>query len=113
MDMGQVNKMIRIGIAVWLIGILFSLPALALESDYSPYIQCVEEHEAEDVDLCLDKVGRSEWVSAKSLDSCIVNKQILEFADQNNWTLSWEVLFINERCRRTDEPFYERANQRE
>lgn len=103
----------RIGIAAWVFCILPSLPALALESDYKPYIECVEEQESEDADSCLDRAGGGERRPVKSFYGCMVNKQLLEFSDQNNLKLSWEVLFMNEHCRTIDEPFYKRANQRD
>ena len=105
--------MIRIGIAVFVLCILPSLPASALESDYRPYMQCVEQRAAEDSRSCLDNAGRGEQPLFNSFYGCIVNKQILELADRNNAKLSWEVFFMNERCRMIDEPFYRRADQRE
>jgi len=101
----------RIGVAVWACFVLPSLPALAFESDYKPYIQCLEEQEAEDADSCLDRVGRSEQPPSRRSYGCILNKQILEFADRNNAKLSWEVFFMNEHCRITDRPHYKKTGQ--
>lgn len=103
--------MTRIIIAIWACCVFSYHSVLANERENNPYIQCVEKQNTKDVDACLEKVGRIEWYPYKSPDSCIVNKQILEFADRNKWKLSWKVLFMNERCQRLGEPFYKRANQ--
>ena len=104
--------MIRIGIAVWACFLLASLPALASTRDNNSYMQCIEKQGITDVDSCLENAGRVEWRPSENIASCIVVKQVFEFADQHNWQLSWDMLFMNERCQRNGEPYYERANQR-
>ena len=111
MDVEQTAEMTRIGITIWACYVLMYHPALAGARESNPYIQCVERQETKDIDACLEEVGRIEWHPFKSPDSCVINKQILEFADQNKWKLSWKILFLNERCRRLGEPFYKRASQ--
>lgn len=112
MDVGQVNEMIKIGMAVWACCIMASLPALARTSDSNPYMQCMERPGITDVDSCRENAGRGEWRPSESLASCKIVKQMFEFADRKNWKLSWDMLFMNERCRRNGETFYDRANQR-
>jgi len=99
--------MTRMAITIGACCVLFSYVALADERAKNPYIQCVERQEIKDVDACLEKSGRIEWYPYKSPDSCVINKQILQFADTQRWKLSWKVLFMNERCRRLGEPLNE------
>jgi len=75
----------------------------------NPYINCVDTQNTKDTEACLEKVGRIEWYPYKTPDSCIISKEILDFADKNGWKLSWKVLFMNERCRRLGEPYYKRS----
>jgi hypothetical protein len=74
----------------------------------NPYVQCVEQQVIKDVSACLEKVGRIEWYPFKSPDSCANSMQVLRLADRQNWTMSWKVLFDNERCRRLGVLFYQR-----
>lgn len=103
--------MTKHSIAIWIFFIFLPQSLFAGERENNPYVQCVEGQMTKDVDTCLEKVGRIEWWPYKSPDSCIVNKEILEVADKNEWKLSWKVLFMNERCRRLGEPFYKREGQ--
>lgn len=111
MEVERAVEMRKAAILILLCCTAASFPAMAGEREDNPYVQCVEKQQVKDVDACLEKVGRIEWYPIKSPDSCIINKQVLEFADRNKWKFSWKVLFMNERCRRLGEPFYKRASQ--
>lgn len=81
---------------------------IVAEKRNNPFITCVDKQITKDVDACLEKVGRIEWSPYKSPDDCALIRDILNRADASGWKLSWKLLFMNERCRRYGEPFYER-----
>lgn len=98
----------------YLIGLvlLFSVSqvSIANDKDNNIFIKCVKNQNTKDLDACLEKVGRIEWLPYKSPDICALTKNTLSMADNNNWKLSWKLLFMNERCHRLGEPFYIRTH---
>jgi hypothetical protein len=87
---------------------LFPLYVTASEKDENPFVKCVDNQKVKDLDACLERVGRIEWYPYKSPDMCALTRDILSRADNSGFKLSWKLLFMNERCKRLGEPYYER-----
>ena len=85
-----------------------SFSATASEKDTNLFIKCVNNQKFKDLDACLEQVGRIEWYPYKSPDMCALTRDILKRADNSGSKLSWKLLYMNERCRRIGEPYYQR-----
>ena len=75
----------------------------------SSYSECMSQFA--DEEACLEKHGRMSWHPANAGDpdgrqSCAVTADILAAFDAIGSPLSWKLLFINERCRRLELPYY-------
>lgn len=63
------------------------------------YLQCAQAKadEGRNVQICLDELGRHAWYPLNE-DVCNLTANILESAFNNDWDLSYKLLFFNERC---------------
>ncbi len=78
----------------------------------NPYIQCMEKQKEQqewiDDEECLSKVDRIEWYPVGQND-CEIMRNVLKAADQQGHkSMSYKILFMNERCRRLVKAFYKR-----
>ena len=70
---------------------------------FSEFVRC--QKKTLDQDACLELLGRNSWYPEK-VDQCYAVRDILRFAVEQGWELSWKILFFNERCARLEMPHF-------
>ncbi|MEE8151497.1 MAG: hypothetical protein V3T76_00490, partial [candidate division NC10 bacterium] len=98
-DMVRVVKVVIVA-ALLIVGTVAMIDPAHTQTE-NAYVACMKE--IKDQDTCLERIGRHSWQPSK-VDSCYAVRDILQFAYNQGWNLSWKVLFFNERCARLDMP---------